>query len=260
MKLYPFLFLNFSHGQEFPDLELGRNGIGQEWCTVQRAVHLCRDDSDMKYRQCLAEFGCYGGDITTNPNSRCTQERKSACWYEHQFRRDDCPCGRGVDGCGSGDWCRGKSNSILLTREGDPETVIFSHVMNPAGSEDHFGHDKIYSGAGDWNVKMSQMSCSFQLCDRMFIVGGSGSTDQGYDNFELLFGPPQWIAKLERLPNLPIRFEEGTCHGYSPSDGIICSSKYYQGTSNAGRECYHTTDGRTYKPTGYLQNDHNQGR
>lgn len=66
--------------------------------------------------------------------------------------------------------------------------------------------------------------------------------------------------KLERLPNLPIRFEEGTCHGYTPTDGIICSSTYYQGTSNAGRECYHTTDGRTYKPTGYLQNDHHQGR
>jgi len=137
---------------------------------------------------------------------------------------------------------------------------FFSHVMNPAGSEDHFGHDKIYSGAEDWNLKNNRFSCSFQLGDRMFIVGGNEFTDQGYDNFELLFGPPQWIAKLERLPNLPIRFEEGTCHGYTPSDGIICSSKYYQGTSNAGRECYHTTDGRTYKPTGYLQNDHHQGR
>ena len=67
--------------------------------------------------------------------------------------------------------------------------------MNPAGSEDHFGHDKIYSGAGDWNIKMSQMSCSFQLGDRMFIVGGSGST-YGYDNYELLFAPPQWIGKV----------------------------------------------------------------
>ena len=67
--------------------------------------------------------------------------------------------------------------------------------MNPPGSEDHFGHDKIYSGAGDWNIKMSQMSCSFQLGDRMFIVGGSGST-YGYDNYELLFAPPQWIGKV----------------------------------------------------------------
>ena len=57
MKLYPFLFLNFSHGQELSgDLELARNGIGQEWCTVQRAVHLCRDDTDLKYRQCLGKF------------------------------------------------------------------------------------------------------------------------------------------------------------------------------------------------------------
>lgn len=68
--------------------------------------------------------------------------------------------------------------------------------MNPAGSEDHFGHDKIYSGAEDWNLKNNRFSCSFQLGDRMFIVGGNGYTDQGYDNFELLFGPPQWIAKV----------------------------------------------------------------
>ena len=67
--------------------------------------------------------------------------------------------------------------------------------MNPAGSEDHFGHDKIYSGAGDWNIKSNRFSCSFQLGDRMFIVGGEGST-YGYDSYELLFAPPQWIAKV----------------------------------------------------------------
>ena len=197
MKLFSFIFLNFSHGQE--------------WCTVQRAAELCKNDSDMQYRQCLgrlfplwfdyrstrilAEFGCWSGDTSTNPNSRCTNDRKSACWYEHKARKTACPCGNGQDGCGSGDWCRGKSNSILLTREGDPETLIFSHVMNPAGSEDHFGHDKIYSGAANWNIKSNRFSCSFQLGDRMFIVGGEGST-YGYDSYELQFAPPQWIAKV----------------------------------------------------------------
>ena len=66
--------------------------------------------------------------------------------------------------------------------------------------------------------------------------------------------------KLEKLPNLPIRFEEGSCYAYTSSDAMICSSKYYEGTSNAGRECYHTTDGKSYKPTGYLQFDHHQGK
>ena len=66
--------------------------------------------------------------------------------------------------------------------------------------------------------------------------------------------------KLEKLPNLPIRFEEGSCYAYTSSDAMICSSKYYEGTSNAGRECYHTTDGKTYKPTGYLTVDHHQGK
>ena len=66
--------------------------------------------------------------------------------------------------------------------------------------------------------------------------------------------------KLEKLPNLPIRFEEGSCYAYTSSDAMICSSKYYEGSSNAGRECYHTTDGKTYKPTGYLTMDHHQGK
>ena len=66
--------------------------------------------------------------------------------------------------------------------------------------------------------------------------------------------------KLEKLPNLPIRFEQGSCYAYSPSDAMICSSKYYEGTSNAGRECYHTTDGKTYKPVGYLESNHRQGK
>ena len=66
--------------------------------------------------------------------------------------------------------------------------------------------------------------------------------------------------KLEKLPNLPIRFEEGSCYAYTSTDAMICSSKYYQGTSNAGRECYHTTDGKTYNPTGYLQYDHHRGK
>ena len=66
--------------------------------------------------------------------------------------------------------------------------------------------------------------------------------------------------KLEKLPNLPIRFEEGSCYAYTSSDAMICSSKYYEGTSNAGRECYHTTDGKSYKPTGYLQSDHHRGK
>ena len=196
MKLYPFLFLQFSHGQE--------------WCTVQRAAELCKNDSDFQYRQCLQEFGCWSGDTSSNPNSRCTNDRKSACWYDHQARKTACPCGNGQDGCGNGDWCRGKSNSILLTRESDPETVIFSHVMNPPGSEDHFGHDKIYSGAGDWNIKSNRFSCSYQLGDRMFIVGGEGST-YGYDSYELLFGPPQWIAKVGshwELPKSPFLIEE----------------------------------------------------
>ena len=41
---------------------------------------------------------------------------------------------------------------------------------------------------------------------------------------------------------------------------MICSSKYYEGTSNAGRECYHTTDGKTYNPVGYLTTNHRQGK
>ena len=42
MKLFPFLFLNFSHGQE--------------WCTVKRAAQLCNDDSDLQYRKCLGKL------------------------------------------------------------------------------------------------------------------------------------------------------------------------------------------------------------
>ena len=66
--------------------------------------------------------------------------------------------------------------------------------MKPGGSEDHFGHDKIYSGDTEWNIKSNRYSCSFQLGDRMFIVGGQGS--YGYDSYELIFAPPQWIAKV----------------------------------------------------------------
>jgi hypothetical protein len=125
--------------------------------------------------------------------------------------------------------------------------------MKPGGSEDHFGHDKIYSGATEWNIKSNRYSCSFQLGDRMFIVGGQGS--YGYDSYELIFAPPQWIAKLEKLPNLPIRFEEGSCYAYTSSDAMICSSNSY-----GGKECYHTSDGKTYTQTGYLKNDHQQGK
>jgi len=130
--------------------------------------------------------------------------------------------------------------------------------MNPPGSEDHFGHEKIYSGANDWNKKSNRFSCSFQLGDKMFIVGGEGS--YGYDSYQLQFAPPQWIAKLEKLPNLPIRFEEGSCYAYTSTDAMICSSKYYDGTTNAGRECYHTSDGITYKPIEYLAVDHQGGK
>ena len=66
--------------------------------------------------------------------------------------------------------------------------------MNPATSEDHFGHDEIYSGTDGWNIKSNRFSCSFQLGDRMFIVGGEGS--YGYDSYELVYAPPQWTAKL----------------------------------------------------------------
>ena len=66
--------------------------------------------------------------------------------------------------------------------------------MNPAESQDHFGHDEIYSGNDGWNVKSNRFSCSFQLGDRMFIVGGEGS--YGYDSYELVYGPPQWTAKV----------------------------------------------------------------
>ena len=65
---------------------------------------------------------------------------------------------------------------------------------------------------------------------------------------------------MERLPNLPIRFEEGSCHAYTSSNALICSSKYYEGTSNAGKECYHTNDGITYKSAGYLTTNHQQGK
>lgn len=41
---------------------------------------------------------------------------------------------------------------------------------------------------------------------------------------------------------------------------MICSSRYYEGTSNVGRECFYTSDGITYKPTGYLMMDHRQGK
>lgn len=99
-------------------------------------------------------------------------------------------------------WTRWMWNRKLLSRKvtfnsshtSDPETLIYSHVMNPPGSEDHFGHDKIFSGADGWNIKSPRFSCSFQLGDRMFIVGGEGS--YGYDSYELLFAPPQWIAKV----------------------------------------------------------------
>ena len=77
-------------------------------------------------------------------------------------------------------------------------------------------------------------------------------------NFWFFFGVN--LYQLEKLPNLPIRFEEGSCYAYTSSDAMICSSKYYEGTSNAGRECYHTTDGKTYNPTGYLTMDHHQGK
>ena len=143
----------------------------------------------------LAEFGCYASDTSSNPSSRCSNDRKSACYYEQQARKKECPCGNGQDGCGYGNWCHAaKSNTILITRESDPETLIYTHVMNPAESQDHFGHDEIYSGNGGWNVKSNRFSCSFQLGDRMFIVGGEGS--YGYDSYELVYGPPQWTAKV----------------------------------------------------------------
>ena len=81
----------------------------------------------------------------------------------------------------------------MITREGNPKLVTFSHVMNPSGSEDHYRKDEIYSGAEQWNIKNNRFSCSFQLGDRMFIVGGEGS--YGYDSYELIMAPPQWIGK-----------------------------------------------------------------
>ena len=84
----------------------------------------------------------------------------------------------------------------MITREGDPELVTFSHVISPSGSEDHFRHDKITSGADDWNSKPynNPHSCSLQLGDRMFIIGGEYANSS--DNQELVFAPPQWIAKV----------------------------------------------------------------
>ena len=54
--------------------------------------------------------------------------------------------------------------------------------------------------------------------------------------------------------------EEPSCYAYTSTDAMVCSSKYYDGTSNAGRECYHTNDGITYKPTGYLNRGHTRGK
>ena len=54
--------------------------------------------------------------------------------------------------------------------------------------------------------------------------------------------------------------EEPSCYAYTSTDAMVCSSKYYDGTSNAGRECYHTNDGITYKSTGYLTRGHTRGK
>ena len=58
----------------------------------------CWDDCDLRYRDCLGEFGCEYSEFTCPDcglNASCTEDRKNYCWFSFQSCKYECPCGDG---------------------------------------------------------------------------------------------------------------------------------------------------------------------
>jgi len=227
MKFSPFLALHLANAEE---------------CAVPLAAEWCIDAADLEYRKCLAQFNCHVEDSVS-----CTDVRKTYCWYDHQIRLYECPCSDIVGpGCGESEpnFCQSYPENIWITREGDP-FLIYTNVLVPPEIITTFGYSP--NPDPEWSKKYDdhEATCAYQIADQVFFIGG----DRGYrDNFQLKAG------NFIRLPDLPIEFSYGVCASYGNSEGMICSP------IQDGRQCYYTSDGRTYTNAGKLKQNHLYGQ
>ena len=90
-------------------------------------------------------------------------------------------------------------------------------------------------------------TCAYQIADQMFIIGGNVDSSSERDNFLLS------TSDFIRLPDLPIGFSYGRCESFAGTLGMICSP------SQALRNCYLTSDERTFENAGTLTHSHYYG-
>ena len=160
----------------------------------QNLVNRCNSICDFTIGECLE--ACRG-------DTACV----SSCNRDHVGCTGSCPCGSECP-----DGCSGCSDSICYT-------VLVLHTKSGSGPPrtppiklDYLGHEY-----RDFNFEMNNVevrsSCLAELNGEHFVFGG--------DNFS---GHSQQMAKidgcsLQRMPDLPFTFSQGTCGTYEWNSG-----------------------------------------
>ena len=185
-------------------------------CTSLEEQSRCTSDCTSLFTDCTIQ--CDGDPVCA-----------SGCNRDYAYCSDLCPCNKKCEyGCPcpfSSQYCSGVSGIHILAF--NPYTPDKQGNVNNQGpqfkfswfktSEEVFDLSNHLSTPKEFNDDRSKM-CSFQLRDRMIMIGGSTQ-----ENSSRQFRVNPHSMGVEQLDDLPFAFLYGSCHEYNQDFALACA-------------------------------------